>query len=349
MENENVETVEYEGPVCANCKKHEVEEGYRANLCKSCRESFVKRRIPWHIKGVVLLIILMVIVGITGIDVPLRANINYERGQIAEREKKYVTALNCYNKVAEAYPDSTIVLARTYITQFYNENVKESLQILNKIAGREVEDDALVDEINKIVDRTKVLYYYDVEFQQYLEGNQDRDLKELAEDLSSFCKDYPNNITVVYYYASSLFDLEKYDEARSVMEKIMPGNEDCYSGHLLIAATYRETGNYEKAIEACDRVLNQNAEYVSAISSKARIELKLNNVKSGLALAQKAYKLDENNPYSISTLALAYHYNNMNKERDNMFEAFKKYSENDEYNISLLTNIFNGKLKWREK
>jgi len=48
-------------------------------------------------------------------------------------------------------------------------------------------------------------------------------------------------------------------------------------------------------------------------------------------------------------MALAYHYNNMPKERDEMFEALKNGAYKDNYTINLLTSIFNGELEWRKQ
>lgn len=73
----------------------------------------------------------------------------------------------------------------------------------------------------------------------------------------------------------------------------------------------------------------------------------MHNDKAALELAQKAYELDKSDSFSISTLALVYHYNNMTTARDSMFEQLKKQTPQDEYNIQLLADIFKGDLQWR--
>jgi len=76
-------------------------------------------------------------------------------------------------------------------------------------------------------------------------------------------------------------------------------------------------------VEHCNRVLADNRQNTAALGNLVRAELKLGDVKKGLELAIQTYNLDKTNPLSIANMALAYHYNNMPKERDEMFEALK--------------------------
>jgi hypothetical protein len=67
--------------------------------------------------------------------------------------------------------------------------------------------------------------------------------------------------------------------------------------------------------------INKDVPYAYAV--KARIYLKQKKDALGLELATKSVALDKTDPYSNATLALAYHFNNMQAKRDTLIQQVK--------------------------
>ena len=113
------------------------EAGYAFPLCASCRTILVNRPFPRsiHIASAVVLVALAT--ALSQSPKTLRAGIAFERGQARESAGAYHLAVSEYRRVAEAFPDSTLVLARLAINLKRTGHEAEASVILQRLAGRE--------------------------------------------------------------------------------------------------------------------------------------------------------------------------------------------------------------------
>lgn len=332
---------------CKMCGNSEVEDNYQLALCNNCRDKLSKMPLPIWIKGIFVLMVIVLIVALIRFPSTIKAGIAFERGTRAEAAGKYLTAMEEYNIVTERFPDSTLSLGRLFITTYNNGRINEAYEIFQKIAGRKPSDQSFVSEVNGVVERLEKIYFASDDLNKLFKEHQNDNPEQVIGLLKAFLKNNSGDIQASYYLSNLLFDQEKYDEAESVMANILATNPDFYDGHLLMAAVHREKGNYEKAIESCNIVIKHNVEYPSAYASLAKVELKFHNDLKGLEMAKKAYELDQNDSHVVATLSMAYHYNNMIKERDDMLNRFKQFKDNNAYDLNLLNGIFGGQQKWR--
>jgi hypothetical protein len=82
------------------------------------------------------------------------------------------------------------------------------------------------------------------------------------------------------------------------------------------------------------------------LASKARTFLCEKKDKEGLDWAMKSYKIKKEEPYTIATLALAYHFNNNLAERDKLMRLSEKDSLSNEY-MQYIRDIIAGKENFR--
>ncbi|MBI5361183.1 MAG: hypothetical protein HZA48_11455 [Planctomycetes bacterium] len=350
MENQN-DSQDVESPecICVNCKKAPPEHGYITPLCIDCRDALSKRFVPAWIKAVASVITIVFIFALTRFPVTIDAAIAFERGKNAEKASMYRTAVREYEKAIERFPDSTQIITRLYAAYWRNNDISKATEIFdNRIVGRETENRAQFDEINKIANRISFLYFGTEEFTKILESCNNATPEKTIETLRPYVEKHPGETIPKYCLASSLYDVKNYDEVEKLMVKTIIDNPDFDSGSLLLAAVYREKDEFEKCISYCNRILQRNLEDSSAYASMARTELKRHQDKTGLDLAVKAYQLASEDTYTIATLAIAYHYNNMIKERGEMLALFKQCKDAAGYKIDFWQSVFDGQTEWRD-
>ena len=108
----------------------------------------------------------------------------------------------------------------------------------------------------------------------------------------------------------------------------------------------RELGQTDSSIKYCDYLLGINHQNLYALSSKARSLIKSRKNTEGLAIAKKVYELDKTDGYNMSTLVLAYHFNNDLKKRDEMIALAKKDTVSAEY-LKYVTDVVSSKVKYQ--
>lgn len=136
--------------VCKNCG-NVAEEGYIMPLCSECRDTFSKKPIPFWLKGVGALVIIIFILALLKFPQALSLGISYEKGQKAEQSGNYAEAEKDYKVIIDAYPDSDEITARFGISAYKNGDIAAALVSFQKLDGKDLDKD-LVDEINPIVE-----------------------------------------------------------------------------------------------------------------------------------------------------------------------------------------------------
>lgn len=336
---------------CEVCGSEKVEEGYAMSLCNECRDKLSKRPIPIQVKLAALILVFIIIFSFVKSPGNILGGIEYERGLRADASGKYMTAMRHFENAKEYYPDSDKVMVQLISSYYENEKIDEAYAVFDELVGPAPEDKKmdrdLVDKVNSITSKMGLYWNPSKELYEKLKEMKNPTPEEIVNTIRPFVEKNQNEVYGAYVMANSLFDLKKFDEANETMTRLLKVHPDFYSGQLLQAATLREMGKYDDAVELAEKVLKHNTEDIGAMISLSKIELKRKNNAKGLEYAKQAYDLDNSEPYVIANLSMAYHFNNMLKERDENFSKYKAMDNKDKYTTDMLTAIFNGTLQWQ--
>lgn len=332
---------------CKVCGSNQVEEEYELELCKECRKELSKRPIPLKIKLIFAVIGIIVVIALVNFPKTMQVGIEYKKGEKAERALKYVTAMKHYEKVSALYPNSEKVLSKLYRVYYENGLISEANDTFDKLKVK-TKDNQIIKDANKVTGKINLYYYPSKELYQKIDGMKNAKSEDVIRLLKETYDKNPKEIYAAYYLANLYFEEGKYKETLDTINKFIDKYPDFYNAYMLETAAYRELNQYDKAIECCNKVFAHNAEDIDANLALSKIELKRKNNAEGLKYAELAYKLDSGDFYTFSGLALAYHYNNKIKERDDMLTKFQEECPDDEYTIGFLKSIFDGTLQWQQ-
>lgn len=337
-------------PGCKNCGSPEIVEGFTLPLCPECRDKLVRHAMPIWIKIVSVFILLILTYSLFSFPSALNQGISYEKGQRFEKEKMYNSALVQYEKAVKSYPDSLLLNARLFISQYKTGRIDEASNTLdNKLVGQNVKDEALYAEVASLIEKLNKYYYPTPELNAVLSYYDPANLSVFIAKLEKFLTVYPDDPYAKYLLGNFYFDEKKFAEGEQLAKQLTVKYPDYIEANGLLAAYYREAKEYDKVIECCNIALNENKENPYIYSAMARIEIKRKNDEPALRYALEAYKYDKNSSYVLANLALAYHYNNNIKERDAIFSDFMKLKNIEVADYELVTKSFNGTSDWREK
>lgn len=300
-----------------------------------------KKPVPMWIKILLLFAAAVLISSIVVFPSVIKAAISYERGREAQRDGRHSTAIKEYEQVLKQFPNSASIIARLAISYFYNERIDECSELLERIAGKKVSG-KLSRQVNGIVEKMDSIYYEGKELGEALKLYGLEELERTAEKVEKYLDVNKNDVMGTFHLANINFDIGRYAEAEKLYLRAIELQPEFYSAYLNLSAVYRETGQLDKAVESCNKVLKDNKEHPQAFIALSKIEFKGKNYKVGLEYAKKAYEYDSGDLSIISNLSLAYHYNNMTDERDKLFEILK---QNDYYDTAALQSVFEVKLK----
>lgn len=337
---------------CKGCGSLCVEEGYKLKLCKECRDNLSKRPIPIHIKVISLILIVIIIFSLSKFPRSISIGVEYERGVQAEEASKYLTAMKHYENVVKEYPQSDKALVRLYVSYYYCGRIDEAYEVYDKIAGDSPStkkmDKELVQEVNEITSKLDRYYSPSKEVYEKLKGQKNAKTEDIINILKPIVDKNPNEVYAAYYLANLYFDMKDYAKASQVLSRVISKYPDFNAASLFQAATYRELGKYDEAVEYCNDALNNNVEDIGAYITLSKIELKRRNNAKGLEYAKVAYKMDKEDPIVVANLALAYHFNNLLSERDKYYKIYQDSGINDKYTDNFLKSIFDGSLQWQK-
>lgn len=353
--NESTENIGYEQQgsdlVCRNCGSLDIEEGYDLELCPRCRKLYANRPIPVLIKIASIGLIIVLIVGMIKFTSNIEYIVKFKRGQKAERELNYVTAMKNYEEVNEHYPNNDKVMTKLLKSYYENNEIDKAYEIFYEIAGDHPEtkkmDSSLVKQVNDISAKMSRYYSASNEIAGRVDEISNASNSELISILESYIKTNKDDIYCRYILADIYFDEKQYKKCEELMSNVLATDNEFYSGYILRSAAYREEGFFKEAEEDLNNVLSHNHENISAIVGLSKLELKRKNNSKALEYAKKAIELDGDEAYVIANIALAYHFNGMIQERDEAYEKYKSFGEDDEYTLNLLDSIFSGSLEWQ--
>ncbi|MEN6314992.1 MAG: tetratricopeptide repeat protein [Clostridiaceae bacterium] len=313
------ETAGDDGHVCKNCGSPSVLEGYTIPLCSECRQKFMKYPVPKSIKVFSTIMLAIMVFSLLSFSKSLNAGIAYERGLRAEKEAKFNTAVREYKKVTEIFPESFIACGKLFVAYVKNYQLDEAIETFELIEGKESSNSdevKVIDQANEALGILDAYYNLNQELVDIYNLYTDAPLQTKCEKLKGYVAKYPDDFMGFYTLGDTLFDLEAYEDAKSAYLQSISLRPDLYMLRLGVAAVYRQTGEFEKAIAECNTVLEYNKESAEAYASLSKIDLKRHLYESALQLANKAYEYDGDSINSVYTLTLAYHFNNKTEDRD---------------------------------
>ncbi|HSN61308.1 MAG TPA: hypothetical protein VLR49_10260 [Ferruginibacter sp.] len=304
---------------CIECNHPVVVKGYPNALCESCRESFIKYPIPKWIKVFAACIALLLLFSLYKLPENILTGMHLEKGKTAIEEKKFLTAQKELEKVDLSIPDNQETESYLLLAAYHNQDIPTVIKMFEKLKDKNFDDQ---DLFNKVEDKINQAQYFfpDDNFNEMIQKN-DSDISKIPIDsIKSFTTKFPESIYALQYYASVLADKEDYALCDSILQQILRLNSEYYPALELMTSVKRQENQLKESITYCDQILKANSESAFAIASKARTFLKQKRDKEALELALKSIYLDESNPYATGSLLLAYHFNNKQKEKENLLK-----------------------------
>jgi tetratricopeptide (TPR) repeat protein len=334
--------------VCKNCGSTNIEEGHMIPLCTECRNMISKKPFPLWVKIFLLALAAAFIISILNFPKVLEAGIAYNRSAKFVKELKYVSAVKELEKTTAIYPDSTEALCELVLAYYKSGDVYNALRVFDIVAGRNMENEGLVEEVNAVITEVEDLRLPTEAFIKLEETDGDIDANEIINMILEYSKTNNLNNYEKFVLASYYYDAGNLDECKRITQEIIDVYPDFADGNLLLAAVERENSNYPLAIDYCNKVLDTNVEAYDAIAAKARIELKRLNDAEALELALEAYDINHQNSYVVATLALAYHFNNKFDKREELMKMYEDGTIKDDYSFNMLKSVIKGGEKWRD-
>jgi len=138
---------------CAGCEGSP-QPGYKLALCQQCRTKLARKPVPVAIKCAGVAVAIALAFSVIRIPSSMQGAIAFELGQRYEAQSDYKGAVAEYQKAVDAFPDSTLAIARLGIVEYRLGNFSNAAGTLSKLAGRKT-DAALVSEVNFVIREIK--------------------------------------------------------------------------------------------------------------------------------------------------------------------------------------------------
>lgn len=332
---------------CVNCSNPEIVAGYPTSLCHDCREKFIKYPIPKWIKLFAAAIVVILLFSLVTLPKNISLGMGMERGKIAEKEKKYVTAERDFKEVLEDIPDNIEAQGHLLISSFYNQNFKTLVETLNKLKEKKIEDQDLFKQMDNVV--LKAGEYFSNDSFRTLEQKYAAQSINIPDSVyESYLQKNPGDINANFLFASQLLTEKRYEYCDSILRIDLNKDKEYFPALMLMASLKRETGEYDQSLSYCNKILDINNESILGMSTKARTFLKQKKDKEALELAGKSYKMDANS-YTMATLIMAFHFNNKIKERDDLVKKSKMTADtSDQFQLKYALDVIENREKFRD-
>jgi len=330
---------------CINCGSAAVLHDYPTPLCSECREKLIRFPIPkwmWAFAGAIVVALLYAVITFPK---TIRIGVAYERGTNAEEEHRYVTAQHEFEKVVASVPDYLEGQGHLMIAASHNVDAVAFEKAYHALENKNIANSYLLGQLNHAVNK----------MESYAPADS---LRELFASYASSQNGMPestllkllyttgNDIYVQNAYASTLYNREEYHMCDSVIHHVLAKEPDNLISLHLIISSKRRAEKLDSALFYCEKALSQNKEDVFAIASIARTYLQMKKDREALNVAHRAYALANQDGFTLATLALAYHFNNDTKSRDQVIQKYAGDSSTG-YFMKYVVDVVNNKEKFR--
>ena len=213
----------------------------------------------------------------------------YLQGLQADEKFYYEEARRFYEKAIEIDPQFVDVYIRLVLVY---RNLDDT-NAMNKALDRAI---ALTDKASR-----KEKLYIEVQYYSFRERDRDR----AAQSFVQFIKEFPQEKSPHYWLGVSYYNSDKLDLAIEELNKALELDPDFPDALNMIAYTFADKGNFEKAIEYFKRYAAVLPGAANPLDSMAELYLRMGRLEDAAAKYQEALAIK---PEFSSRLPLAYVY-----------------------------------------
>lgn len=315
--------------ICINCKTRPATENAPNKLCPECREGFIKHPIPKWLFGFLAGIAVLMLISLYNMPGFVKTAIYMHRAQKALEGHYYKTALNESDKVLARYPRNIQANAIRMVASSYNLDVLRLTQASAALEGISIEDKGLYQDMTDAMARVNQYFPNDTIVYQRVSN--------FKADSAAVLKSFMNVISMKnelelcskYILADKFYDIKAYHISDSLLQVILGVNREHIPALHLLAALKRNEEKYDEALGICDRLLAINHQDASALSQKARIEIKRHDdAMAGKYLAEAA-EVDSTDLSVLETKAILQHLSGKSAESRQTLDKIKAADTED--------------------
>jgi len=118
--------------------------------------------------------------------------------------------------------------------------------------------------------------------------------------IESFYSSDPDDEDILYQKGLALFGLDRFDEAKSTMDKVIDLNPEHDGAWFTTAKAQSELKEYDKALETLDKILEIEPEHDGAISYKGQIFSEQEKFDEALEYFEEAFDLNSFNKENLN-------------------------------------------------
>lgn len=134
---------------CKACGSTEIEEGYKINLCKNCRDSLSNISIPIWVKIFFSFIVVIFLISLFKFPDRISNRLEFERGKKYLNQNEYEKAVSSFEKITEKYSENTDIQSRYFIAQVKNNDLSGAYVTYQKLENKTIYSKDLLKEITE--------------------------------------------------------------------------------------------------------------------------------------------------------------------------------------------------------
>lgn len=327
---------------CVSCGALNITIG-ATPLCTDCREYYIKYPIPKKIKIGIIIVIAVFLFSLISFPKQLNNILLLQKAKKSIAQQEYLTAEKNLDNFLSKNPTHLEANSLLLIASYYNSNMLKMGAVFNKLKNEKFEDLELLGKMENVIQNSSLNFESDTLI-SYMES-ADTSIPQINH-LIKYHDKHPDDYSATYFLANLYVQEGKYEIAETLFDSIYKKNTTAIEVIDRMVCIKRLRHKYQDALGYCEEALHLNKQYISVLAQKARIWLVLNKKKEALKLAEETVKLQPKDSYALATLAIAYHYNNMYKDRDKIMSSMSLLTNEEAvYYTSVANDIISGKEK----
>ncbi len=329
---------------CIACGSPYITNG-NMSLCAECREHYINFPIPNKIKIAAAVIILIVIFSLITFPTQINSVASLLKAKKAIEQKEFVTADKHLTKYLSKYPEHTEANAYMLISSYYNNDIEKLSKTYQILLDKKIEDEDLFKQLDTVMQLAIINFESDSLISYVKKMDSTISIKN---KLISYLHVNPTDLSASYFLANAYLSDKDYLGAERLFDSLhheYPNSIEFLDGLVSVKRLLKKN---DEALHLCNQALLINKQFVSIIAQKARTLIAMNKDAASLLLSQKAVALKPKDTYALTTLAIAYHYNNNTNERNKIMSSLKgNMTAQDSFYVNMAKDIFSGKDKLR--